>query len=318
MPKQVKAEESQYKIKFYSIAAPWAPVNVAAKKLSDYLKKRSEGKVELVMFTAGQLGAESAAMNQLQLGTLQTAAITGVAISTIEPKANVFMLPFVFNNYDDVKKFARSDLILELDRSLQKKNLRIMGVTTYGFFNILSTKKFIIAPDDFKGIKIRVYPTPILTDMYKLLGACPTPVAFTEVYTALQQGVVEATDGTFDSAYASKQYEVAKYLTMTKHVVGWFLYLANKQWFDSLPEEIKRILSEGFELYSEVATNESENFERETAELFKKKGVKIKELSKSEREVLSKALYPLHEKYRSRIGGDFLKRFYEATGFVKP
>jgi tripartite ATP-independent transporter DctP family solute receptor len=192
------------------------------------------------------------------MGAVKAGAITGVAISTLEPKANILMMPFVIRNWNDVGKLANSQVMEEIGVSLERKGLKLMGIGSYGFFNILAVKKPILEPADFSGVKIRVFPTPVLVDLYKALGASPTPIAFSEIYTALQQGVIEATDGTLDNAYASKQYEVAKYLTKSNHVHGWFLYLVNKKWFESLAPHKQKMIKEAYAEFSVVAREESD------------------------------------------------------------
>lgn len=301
----------------YSIAPPFSPVNTAMEKMNAYLKEEGKGAIEVQLYPSGQLGAESAGLNKLQIGAVQAGAITGVAISTIEPKANILMMPFVIRSWEDVEKLANSKMMTEIGLSLEKKGLKLMGIGSYGFFNILSVKKPLVKPEDFPGVKIRVFPTPVLVDLYKILGASPTPIAFPEIYTALQQGVIEATDGTLDSSHASKQYEVAKHLTKTEHIHGWFLYLVNKAWFDSLTADNQKLLKDAFAKFSAVARVESRAYDDKIFKIYEDAGVEIITLSEEQRNALKEIANPIHEKYRDVIGEDFLNRFYEEVGFTK-
>lgn len=301
----------------YCIAPPSSPVNTAMEKMNEYLKKKSDGTFEVRLFPSGQLGAESAGLNKLQMGAVEAGAITGVAISTIEPKANILMLPFVIQSWDDVEKLANSKIMGEIGASLETKGLKLMGIGSYGFFNILSVKKPLVAPEDFSGVKIRVFPTPILIDLYKALNASPTPISFPEIYTALQQGVIEATDGTLDSSYASKQYEVAKYLTKSEHIHGWFLYLVNKKWFESLATDKQKMLQDSFRQFSAVAREESKNFDDKIFKIYDEEGVEIITLSDDQRSELMEATKQIHQTYGKSIGADFVDRFYEEMGFQK-
>lgn len=302
-------------IGFYSIQPPFIPISRSMAKLKKFLEKESNGNVEMNLFLGGQLGSESAGLNKVKIGTVQTGNFSAVAISTIEPKANVLLMPFVFNTWDDVEKFAGGPVMEEIGKSLEKKGLKLMGVANFGFYKILSVDKLVASKEDLKGVKIRVYPTPILVDFYKTLGASPTPISFPEVYTALQQGVIDATDCSLDSSYASKQYEVAKYLTMTNHIHGWFVLVANKRWFDKLPEETQKLVSEGFRKYAIDARKSAKEYDEKILKIYKEAGLKIKVLTDEERQAFKDATAPIHKKYKSKIGVDFMEKFYKETNY---
>ena len=305
-------------MKYYCIAPPFSPINVAMEQMKTHIEKLSSGELNMELYPSGQLGPESAGLNNLKMGAVQAAAITGVAISVLEPKANMLMLPYVFNSWEDVESFSKGAVMAEIGQSLEKKGLKLMGVGGYGFFNILSTKKMMVDVDDYNGVKIRVYPTPILVDLYKTLGASPTPIAFPEIYTGLQQGVIEATDGTSDSAYASKQYEVAKFLTRTEHIYGWFLLLVNKRWYDKQDAKSQNLLTEAFQTYAAVAREETKKTDLKLLDTFAENGVEIIRLPQDKRRTIMKATYPIHEKYKDSIGAELLDRFYKELDFKKP
>lgn len=310
--------QAETRFGFYCIAPPASPVIKVMEILKKDLAEDSDGEIAVDLYPSGQLGPESAGLNKLKIGAVKTAAITGVAISKMEPKANALMLPFVFDNWAEVKDFcqySQGDYLNDIEKSLDKKGLKLLGVGSYGFFNMLATEQFLTSPEDFKGVKIRVYPTKILIDLYKALGASPTPISFPEIYTALQQGVIEATDGTLDSAYASKQYEVAKYLTRTKHLHGFFLYLANKSWFEGLPQEIQTQLETKFREYALMEIEKSESFADKMLKLFKEKGVETKALKPEQRQELKEATREVHTKYSKKIGNDLVDKFYSEMDF---
>jgi len=309
---------SKYTMKYYCIAPPFSPINVGMEKMKAHLDKAGGGEINMELYPSGQLGPESAGLNNLKMGAVQAAAITGVAISVLEPKANMLMLPYVFKTWEDVESFSKGAVMAEIGQSLEKKGLKLMGVGGYGFFNILSTKKMLTDVDDYKGVKIRVYPTPILVDLYKTLGASPTPIAFPEIYTGLQQGVIEATDGTPDSAYASKQYEVAKFLTKTEHLYGWFLLLVNKRWYDKLDATNQALLADAFQTYAAVAREETKKMDAKLVATFAENGVEISKLPPDKRDIIMKATYPIHEKYKDSIGAELLGRFYKELNYNKP
>lgn len=310
--------QAKHTIKYYSVAPPVTPANVVVQKLKEDLSKQSKGEVEINLFLGGQLGAENVGLNQIQMGAVQTGVIAGTVVSVIEPKVNAWLLPFIFRDMGDVEKLIASPAAEEIAISLEKKGLKLLGLTTYGFFNLMHKNKFIMNVEDFKGLKLRVIPVPILVDIYKTLGASPTPVAFPEVYTALQQGVVDGTDASYDTANASKQYEIAKYFVLSNHIHGTFFYLANKKWFDGLPKSIQAMLTEGFKKAAKDCIAIYAKNDAELKAKFEKAGVVIKPLPNTNREALKKATYPVHEKYRSSIGPDYLELVYKTVGYTKP
>lgn len=305
----------KYTMGFYCIAPPFAPAVAIMEQMGKELEKETDGAVNVKLFSAGQIGNEAAGLNSLKLGVVQTAAITGLAISTIEPLANALMMPFVFKNYEDVEKFTQSKTLAIISESLEKNGMKLMGVGSYGFFNILSIKKNIGAIDDLKGVKIRVYPAPTLVDLYKGLGASPTPIAFPEIYTGLQQGVIEATDGTMDSSYTSKQYEVAKFLTRTDHIHGWFLYIANKDWLEKLPDDIKTSVINNFAKYCAIERQDQQKYENKILETYTTAGLKITRLNDQERAAFIKATEPVHTMYREKMDANYIDQFYKETGY---
>jgi tripartite ATP-independent transporter DctP family solute receptor len=311
------AANADQPVKFglYAMQPPFIPISKSMEKLKAYLEKETDGKIAMDLFLGGQLGAESAGINKVKIGTVQTGNFSGVAISAIEPKANVLLMPFVFKTWEEVEKFATGPIMLEIGQSLEKKGLKLLGVANYGFRKILAVDRFVPSPEELNGLKVRVYPTPIMVDLYKALGAAPTPIAFPEIYTALQQGVINAADCSLDSSYASKQYEVAKYLTVTNHVHGWFLLVANSRWFNGLSNDMQKIISTGFEKYASDAREAARSYDDEILEKFKKEGVKVLELTDEQRAKYKEVTSEIHDKYKNEIGAEFMERFYKATNY---
>ncbi len=300
---------------FYSIAPSFAPPVAAIEKMKETLEKETNGAIQMKLYPAGQLGPESAGLNAIKIGTVQTASFSSVSISTVAPEANALMMPFVLNTWEDVEKIVHGPSMAKIGQTLESKGFKLLGVGSYGFFTVLSKKGLINSLNDMKGLKIRVYPTPVLVDLYKLLGASPTPLAFPEIFTGLQQGVIEATDGTLDSSHASKQYEVAKFLTETNHLHGFHFYVANKAWFSKLAPEMQELIARRFKEYIDLELKMSREYEDQIREIYKKEGVQFKTLSDKEREDFKASTRPIHDQFRSSIGEAFMTQFYSETGY---
>lgn len=304
-------------ISFYCVAPPFVPLSKVAVKMKEKFENDTDKTFKMKLFTAGQLGDQSSALNNLASGVINTAAIDALIVTSIEPKVNALLLPYAFNTWEDVETIANGKALKIIGQSLEKKGIKLLGVGLYGFSNIFSINDLKMNKDNLQGLKIRVTPAPILVDWYNLLGAKPTPIAFSETYTALQQGIVDASDSTLDACHASKQYEVAKYLTRTKHRHGWFLYIGNKKWIDNLPDKTRTKLETEFSEFCGMQRKMARLYEDEMLKFFQDKGITVKELTDNEREELKKDVLKLHDLYRKTIGNDLIDQFYSEIDFTK-
>ncbi len=194
--------------------------HVAGKGFAEEVEKETAGRVRIDLFAGGQLGSETEVIEGLQVGTMQAGIIGSGSFQTVEPKMGIVELPYAWKTR--AKAFAAFDgeLGQALDGLMLAKNIVILSWWENGYRHVTNNKRPIITPEDLAGIKIRVTPDRVRLDTFLALGAQPAPLAFGELYSALQQGVFDAQENPLSIIFGSSFFEVQKYLSLTGHVWG--------------------------------------------------------------------------------------------------
>lgn len=192
--------------------------HVAASGFADEVKAATGGRVEIKVFPNSQLGTETAMIEGLQLGTVEMGLIGGASFQNIEPKLGLEGLPYAFSDHAHAYRVFDGEAGSLLFGLLEKKGIKGLAWWENGFRNMTNSKRPLNTPDDLKGLKIRVTPDKIRLDTFKELGALPVPMAFAELYSALQQGAVDGQENPLAIIFSSNFFEVQKYLSLTNHV----------------------------------------------------------------------------------------------------
>ncbi|OBT17039.1 hypothetical protein A9264_09940 [Vibrio sp. UCD-FRSSP16_10] len=210
---------------------------------ADKVKEKSAGDLQVKIFPNGMLGSERDQAEQVVTGALDMAKINGSLAESFEPTYKAISIPYLFRNSDHMHKFMRSETAEKLLQSSKGKGF--IGITLYdsGSRSFYSAKP-IKTPEDLAGLKIRVPESPTMMEMVKLLGARATPVPFTEVYTALQQGVIDAAENNISSLVEMKHSEVAKFYAMDQHMMTPDLIMISESTWASLNPEQQKIVKE--------------------------------------------------------------------------
>jgi len=311
--KDVMASEYTCKITF--TPPPSLSGTHAAMIFADELKKRSNGRIEPQVFPHGQLGSDPEIMNKLEMGSIQFMNTGGMMLSRWTKKADVLMLPFLFDDWDKVDKFAKSSLLDPIKRDLEKKGIMLVGITAYGMIDMAATKR-ITRLEDLKGVKFRIQPTPIFKKMCKYLGVNGMPVPYAELYSSLKQGIVDGVFNTSELMILDKTCEVCKYVVDTNHMCGFIVQLLNKGWYDKLPNDLKKVVMESINV---ACVKERERVRQREEEFTKKmkteKGVVFITLSPEERSRFVKALMPLHKDCEKIMGKAYMEKLYKLMNF---
>jgi tripartite ATP-independent transporter DctP family solute receptor len=200
------------------------------------------GNVNVKVFPASQLGNERELIEGVKIGTIQMAFVSG-AISGFYKEAMVLDIPYLFANGPVAWTVMDGPFGDAMAKDvLQKTGMRVLAYGETGFRNFTNSKLPIKSPADMKGLKIRVMETPVYVNMVKALGAAPTPIAWSEVYTALQQKVVDGQENPVATIVQAKLNEVQKYLTLDGHSYGVDFFLINDKFYKSLPQETQQII----------------------------------------------------------------------------
>ena len=267
--------QAQTKLKWAHVYETSEPFHKYSVWAGEEIKKRTNGKYEIQVFPASSLGKESDINQGLTLGTVDI-ILTGASFAgnSYKPLAITYF-PFIFRDAEHQLKYAKSDVFKELAKGYDDKTgNHIVALNYYGARHVTSNKP-IVKPEDMKGLKIRVPDAPAYVAFPKALGANPTPIAFAEVYLALQNGTVEAQENPLPTIEAKKFYEVQKNISLTGHIVDSLLTVVSGQLWSKLSADEKKIFSDVMQEAAEKTGREIIASEARLVEEFKKKGKNV-------------------------------------------
>ena len=227
----------------------------------------------------------------------------------------MFDLPYMFDSFDELHKVTEGPVGKALFQKLDGKGIVGLAFWDNGFKDF-SANKPLKVPADYKGLKMRIQSSKVLGDQIKALGAIPQVMAFSEVYQALQTGVVDGTENPPSNFYTQKMHEVQKYLTLTDHGVIEYAVIANKKFWEGLPADIRATLEGAMKDATKYANEIAKKENDDALEAVRKSGkTQILTLTPEEKAQMKKALLPVHKENESRVGKEMLQQVYQATGF---
>lgn len=303
-------------IKFSHVVAADTPKGKAADMFAKKVAELTKGKVKVEVYANSTLYKDKEEMEALQLGAVQMLAPSLAKFGPLGVKEfEVFDLPFIFSDYDALRKVTNGAVGKQLLTKLEPKGIRGLAYWDNGFKSF-SANTPIKMPGDLKGKKMRIQSSKVLEEQMRALGSLPQQMAFSEVYQALQTGVVDGTENPISNLYTQKMHEVQKHLTLTDHGYLGYAVIVNKKFWDGLPADIRGQLDNAMEQATRYA-NQIAKVENDSAlEGVKKAGkTAIYMPSKEERLAFKKALVPVHQKMEGRIGKEIIQAVYRDTGF---
>ncbi len=303
-------------IKFSHVVAVDTPKGKAAEYFKKLAEERTKGRVKVEVYPNSSLFKDGEEMEALQLGSVQMLA---PSVSKFGPlgvrEFEVYDLPYIFDSYDDLHKVNDGAVGKGLLKKLEPKGIVGLAFWDNGFKDF-SANKPLKVPADYKGLKMRIQSSKVLGDEIKALGAIPQVMAFSEVYQALQTGVVDGTENPPSNFYTQKMHEVQKYLTLSEHGVIEYAVIVNKKFWDGLPADIRTTLEGAMKDATKYANDIAKKENEDALEAVKKSGkTQIITLTADEKNQMKKALLPVHKENESRVGKDTIAEVYKETGF---
>jgi C4-dicarboxylate-binding protein DctP len=301
-------------IKFSHVVATDTPKGQAAERFKQLAEKATNGRVKVEVYPNSQLYKDKEELEALQLGAVQMLAPSLAKFGPLGVKEfEAFDLPYIFPSKTALYSVTEG----EIGKSLMKK-LEPKGITGLAFwdngFKVMSANKPLRAPSDFKGLKLRIQSSKVLDAQMRALGANPQVLAFSEVYQALQTGVVDGTENPPSNMYTQKMHEVQKYVTVSNHGYLGYAVIVNKKFWDGLPPDIRTALDKAMK---DATTFEKAIAQRDNdlaLEAIKKTGkTEIYTLSAKEQADWRKALLPVQQSMESRIGKDLISAINKAA-----
>jgi len=303
-------------IKFSHVVAANTPKGKAADFFAQKANELTKGKVKVEVYANSTLYKDKEEMEALQLGAVQMLAPSLAKFGPLGVKEfEVFDLPYIFDGYDALHKVTNGEVGKQLFAKLEPKGIKGIAYWDNGFKSF-SANTPIKVPADLKGKKLRIQSSKVLEEQIRALGAIPQVMAFSEVYQALQTGVVDGTENPISNLYTQKMHEVQKHLSITDHGYLGYAVIVNKKFWDGLPADVKKPLEDAMDQATRYANQIAKIENEESLEAVRKSGkTAIYVLTKEERAAFKKALVPVHQKMESRIGKETIQSVYKATGF---
>ncbi len=239
-----RGDAAEFSYKFATGQDPTHPVNVRAGEALARIRDASQGRLDMKLFPANQLGSDTDLLSQVRNGGVEFFNLATSILNTLVPAAGLLSIGFAFADDDAVWKSADGPLGRYLADQIAKTGLvSVAPVWSNGFRQITSSTRDIVVPADLKGFKLRVPPAPIVTSLFQALTASPTPINFNELYSALQTKVVEGQENPLPIIATTKLYEVQKSLSLTGHVWDGYQILGNRRAWAKLPQDLKEIVT---------------------------------------------------------------------------
>ncbi len=303
-------------IKFSHVVAADTPKGKAAEMFAKKAGELTKGKVKVEVYANSTLYKDKEEMEALQLGAVQMLAPSLAKFGPLGVKEfEVFDLPFIFSNYDDLRKVTNGVVGKQLLSKLEPKGIRGLAYWDNGFKSF-SANTPIKAPADLKGKKMRIQSSKVLEEQMRALGSMPQVMAFSEVYQALQTGVVDGTENPISNLYTQKMHEVQKHLTLTEHGYLGYAVIVNKKFWDGLPADVRSQLEDAMEQATRYANQIAKVENDSSLDAVKKSGkTTVYAPSKEERLAFKKAMVPVHQKMEGRVGKDVIQAVYKDIGF---
>lgn len=282
-------------------------------KFAELVEKESGGTIKGEVFSDGVLGGDRQVLEALQMGTVHGTAVSTGVVAAFAPRFDAFDLPFLFKDKATAYKVFDGPIGQEVLQDLPKSGLIGLAYWENGFRHLTNNKREVRTAEDIKGLKIRTLESKVHVETWKTLGANPTPMSFSQLYTALEQGVVDGQENPYGNVVTSKFNEVQKYLTNTGHVYNANVFIVSKVFWDSLTDKEREAVKKAAEESKTYQRKLNEEEDQSSVKYLTEKGMKINDLNAGEKDKIMQMLEPIYKQVSTAIGGDLVDRLVKAA-----
>lgn len=298
---------AQAPIKFGYGSSETHPQGLGAKRFAELVASKTGGKLNITTYGSGKLGSDPAMQSAAQGGTIEMmVGPTSNLVGAIKEFA-LFDLPYLVTTYKEADALLDGPAGQQLNAKLDAVGLVGLAYWENGFRNFTNSKRPVARMEDFAGLKTRVIQNPVFIETFKTFGANPVPMAFTELYGALESRAVDAQENPVGLIDSQKFYEVQKYLSLTGHVYSPFVVIASKKWFDTLSAADKTAVRAAAVEAGVYQRQQQREQAAKLVDALKGKGMQVNELAPAEIARLRAAVQPVVAKYSEAIGPDLMK-----------
>lgn len=306
------AAAAEYEFTFAHVLTEDTPNARAVERFKEEVEANSDGRIQINIRPAAQLGGDVEIIEQTQMGLVDFAIPPTGNLANFNEKMYLYDLPFLMKDLEAAKRVLDGEVGEELLKTLEANNLQGINMWGAGFRHMTNNVRPIEGPDDLQGIKMRTLQAPTILETYRTYGANPTAMAYTEVYNGLQQGVVEGQENPLANIYSMRFYEVQDHMTLTGHAYHTYAFVMNKAAWESLPDDLKQVIEEA----AVVGRDASRQYTQEDeAKILEEIGdeIEIIELSPEAREAFIEASQPIYEEFRSIVTPEVLDKAIAAA-----
>ena len=292
--------QAQTELRFGHVGEPGSLFELSANEFARRANEKLGEDYQVVTFGSSQLGTDEELLQKLLLGTADF-ALPSTVMSSVVPEFGMFEMPYLVKDREHMKRIEEEVVWPTLAPAAEAKGYKVLGVFENGFRHITNNARPIVKPEDLQGVKLRTPSGEWRVKMFQAYGANPTPMSFSEVFTALQTGVVDGQENPFTQIYSARFHEVQDYLSLTGHVYTPAYVLAGKNKWESLPEEVRQILEE--------TAKETQAFVYETAARLEEELLtKINdesdiEVNEADKDAFIEASKPIYEEFGNQVEG---------------
>ena len=301
-----------YTIKFSHVVAEDTPKGQGAKYFKEIVEERTDGQVEVQIYPNAALYNDREAIEALKMNAIQMAAPSFSKFTGFVPELQIFDLPFLFEDREHLYKFMDSEVGQELLEMVKARGLLGLAYWDNGFKQMSLDSHALIMPEDAKGQKFRIMSSKVLEEQFKAVGASPQVLPFSEVYSALQQGVVDGQENTLSNIYTKKFHEVQNYMTLSNHGYLGYMLVTNQMFWNSLPKDLKdtllKCVDDATEYTNEKAAAMNQGYLDKIAE---SGSVEIHEMTDEERKAWKEKMMEIYPEFYDVIGEERIKTALE-------
>jgi tripartite ATP-independent transporter DctP family solute receptor len=301
------AADPEYTIRVGSVVSETHADLIAMREVFvPQIERESGGRIKVELYPNGQMGADREMTEAVQMGTLHMGMPASSAMAGFDKRMQVLDLPYLFTSRESAFEALDGELGEKLDEYMMQKGIFNLGYVENGMRHAMNNKGPIRKPDDLKGLKMRTMENPMHMAYFKELGANPTPVSYGELYTALQQGVVDAAECPFALMTDSKFYEVQKYASETGHIFSVTLLIANKDFIEKLPDDLRAIVVKAGHDYAVAQRKLIAGMESDFKKELREKGMQINELTPDEKKPFVDATVKVYAQFEDQLGKEIM------------
>lgn len=282
-------------------------------KFKEIVEKNSDGKITVEIYPNGQVGGEREMIEAIQLGNLTMAAPSSSPVVPFAKEMTIFDAPYLFKDAAHAHRVLDSEIGQELLDTLLSKGIQPLVYWENGFRHLTNNGDPIERVDDMKGLKFRTLESPMQIKMWNSTGANSTPIAFTELYAALQQKTIDAEENTLPLIVSQKFYEVQENLTLSGHLYGPWVVMMNKNFYDSLPVDLQKVVMDAAIEVRDYNRQLSQEDAEKALEFVKQEGMNVLELGEAEKKEFKEKMSVVYEDIKKEVGAELFEKMMTAV-----